>query len=57
LTVSLPLSEELALEPIEHATKRPDFADASTTLVAHHVFRLFGVICLELDYAIGPARA
>jgi hypothetical protein len=55
LTIALPLSEELVLEPAEQATSRPDFADATTTLVARHVFRVLGVICLELDYAIGPS--
>jgi hypothetical protein len=54
-TLALPLSEELTLEPARGAATRPDFADDTTTLVALHVFRLFGIVCLELDYAIGPA--
>jgi hypothetical protein len=52
--LAVPLSEELALHPRDHAPSVPEFADDGTTLVARHVFRLFGVRCLELDYAIGP---
>ena len=53
--IAVPLSEHLTLHPRAHAPSVPDFADAGTTLVALHVFRVFGVRCLELDYAIGPA--
>jgi hypothetical protein len=52
--IAVPLSEELALHPRAHAPTVPDFADDTTTLVAHHVFRVLGAPCLELDYAIGP---
>ena len=53
--IAIPLSEHLTLHPRAHAPSAPSFADERTTLVALHVFRLFGVRCLELDYAIGPA--
>lgn len=54
LLVALPLSEELELFPRAAAPSVPDFATEETTLVARHVFRVFGVVCLELDYAIAP---